>query len=96
LVRAAARAEIRMTTSELAWELADLFGELETAQINEMLAKNVPLEALEFFGSYAESFAKSQRLEGRPAQRLPNLMLLGYLLRVLEERLLEESGGPAD
>jgi hypothetical protein len=24
--------------------------------------------------------------------RLPNLMLLGYILRVLEERLLEESG----
>jgi len=85
-----------MTTSELAWELADLFGELETPQINEMLAKNVPLEALEFFSSYAESFAKSQQLDGRSAQRLPNLMLLGYLLRVLEERLLEESDETAE
>ena len=79
-----------MNTSELAWELADLFGELDTAQINEMLAKNVPLEALEFFASYAESFAKSEQLEASTERRLPNLMLLGYLLRVLEERLLED------
>lgn len=78
-----------MNTSELAWELADLFGELDTAQINEMLAKNVPLEALEFFASYAESFAKSETLGAAAARRLPNLMLLGYLLRVLEERLLD-------
>ncbi len=85
-----------MNTSELAWELADLFGELETEQINEMLAKNVPLEALEFFSSYGESFAKSERVEAATARRLPNLMLLGYLLRLLEERLLEgedESAG---
>lgn len=79
-----------MNTTELAWELADLFGELETAQINEMLAKNVPYEALEFFGSYAESFAKGEELGASAARRLPNLMLLGYLLRVLEERLLDE------
>jgi hypothetical protein len=85
--------EIRMTTSELAWELADLFGELEAKQINEMLAKNVPLEALEFFSTYAETFAKAQALEESTARRLPNLMLLGYLLRVLEERLLEDDGG---
>jgi hypothetical protein len=88
--RASREPEIRMNTSELAWELADLFGELETAQINEMLAKNVPLEALEFFSSYAESFAKSEKLEASTERRLPNLMLLGYLLRVLEERLLED------
>jgi hypothetical protein len=88
--------EIRMTTSELAWELADLFGELETAQINEMLAKNVPLEALEFFSAYAETFAKAQDVAGAPARRLPNLMLLGYLLRVLEERLLDEGGDDED
>jgi hypothetical protein len=60
-----------------------------------MLAKNVPLEALEFFGAYAETFAKAQEIEGSTARRLPNLMLLGYLLRVLEERLLDgdEEGG---
>ena len=85
-----------MNTSELAWELADLFGELETAQINEMLAKNVPLEALEFFGSYAESFAKRTELAPGAAQQLPNLMLLGYLLRVLEERLLPDDDDSED
>jgi hypothetical protein len=88
--------EIRMNTSELAWELAELFGELDTAQINEMLAKNVPLEALEFFASYTESFAKSEQLADSAARRLPNLMLLGYLLRVLEERLLEGDDSDAD
>ena len=78
-----------MNTSELAWELADLFGELETDQINEMLAKNVPVEALEFFSSYADSFAKRAGTDQATSGQLPNLMLLGYLLRVLEERLLE-------
>lgn len=81
-----------MTHSELAWEFADLFGELQTEQINEVLAKNVPMETLEFFDSYAESFAKSEAIEGRSAKRLPNLLLLGYLLRVLEERLLDDDG----
>jgi hypothetical protein len=85
-----------MNTSELAWELADLFGELDTPQINEMLAKNVPLEALEFFGSYTESFAKSEALGATTARRLPNLMLLGYLLRVLEERLLDDDEGEGE
>jgi hypothetical protein len=81
-----------MTHSELAWEFADLFGELPAQQLNEVLAKNVPLETLEFFSSYAESFGKSERIEGRSARRLPNLLLLGYLLRVLEERLLDDDG----
>jgi hypothetical protein len=81
-----------MTHSELAWEFADLFGELQAQQLNEVLAKNVPLETLEFFNSYAESFGKAERIEGESAKRLPNLMLLGYLLRVLEERLLDDDG----
>ena len=79
-----------MTHSELAWEFADLFSELPTEQINEVLARNVPLETLEFFNSYAESFGKSEGVEGETFKRLPNLLLLGYLLRVLEERLLDE------
>ena len=83
-----------MTHSELAWEFADLFGELPTEQINEVLAKNVPLETLEFFNSYAESFGKSEQIEGQSAKRLPNLLLLGYLLRVLEDRLLDEDADP--
>jgi hypothetical protein len=75
--------------SELAWELVELFGELPTEQINEVLAKNVPLETLEFFTSYAEDFGTSERIQGKTLKRLPNLLLLGYLLRVLEDRLIE-------
>jgi hypothetical protein len=80
----------RMTHSELAWEFAELFGDLETGDINKVLAQNVPLETLEFFNSYGESFAKAENVEGATRQRLPNLLILGYLLRVLEERLLED------
>ena len=78
-----------MTRSELAWELADLFTDLKIDQINEMIAKNVPLENLEFFNAYGQDFGKSEGIEGNTLRRLPNLLLLGYILRVLEERLLE-------
>ncbi|MDX1648302.1 MAG: hypothetical protein R3263_00475 [Myxococcota bacterium] len=82
-----------MTHAELAWELADVFGELEAEQINEVLAKNVPLETLQFFSSYAERFGRAASLSDDASRRLPNLMLLGYLLRVLEDRLLDEPEG---
>ena len=78
--------------SELAWELVELFGELRVEQINEMLAKNVPLETLEFFSSYAEDFGRVEGIEGKTRARLPNLLLLGYLLRVLEDRLIDGDG----
>jgi hypothetical protein len=78
-----------MTHTELAWEFAELFAELPVNQINEVLSKNVPLETLDFFQNYAESFGTSEGIEGRSRERLANLMLVGYLLRVLEERLLE-------
>ncbi len=79
-----------MTRTELAWELAELFAGLDIAEINEALAKNVPTETLEFICSYCESFGASESIEGDLLKRLPNLMLLGYLLRVVEERLLPE------
>jgi len=82
-----------MTHAELAWEFAELFDELSVDHVNELLAKNVPLETLEFFTSYAESFARSEKVEGPLAGRLPNLLLVGYLLRVLEDRLLDEPEG---
>jgi hypothetical protein len=82
-----------MTHAELAWEFAELFDELSIEHVNEVLAKNVPLETLEFFASYAESFARSEQVEGPLAKRLPNLLLVGYLLRVLEDRLLDEPDG---
>jgi hypothetical protein len=77
-----------MTRSELAWELADLFSDLPVEDINEMLAKNVPLETLEFFNTYGDDFGKAEGISGNTRLRLPNLLLLGYILRVLEERLL--------
>jgi len=79
-----------MTHTELAWEFAELFSELAVDDINQVLAKNVPLETLEFFQSYADSFGRSESLEEGTRGRLPNLLLVGYLLRVLEERLLDE------
>jgi hypothetical protein len=79
-----------MTVEEIAWEFAGVFDELDPAQINEMLAKNVPIETLSFFTEYAEQFGKVEKIEGDSEKRLPNLMLIGYLLRVLEERLLSD------
>jgi hypothetical protein len=79
------------TREELAWELVELFEELKIEDINEVLAKNVPLDALEFFNTYADDFGAALDINGNARKRLPNLMLLGYLLRLLEDRLL-----PAD
>ncbi len=79
-----------MTVEEIAWEFAGVFDELDASQINEMLAKNVPLETLGFFTEYAEQFGKVEGIAGDSEKRLPNLMVIGYLMRVLEERLLED------
>lgn len=79
-----------MTFQELAWEFVEVFDELEVADINEMLAKNVPMETLEFFATYAEQFGETALLDEELRRRLPNLMLIGYLLRLLEERLIGE------
>jgi hypothetical protein len=79
-----------LTRQELAWELVELFEELKIEDINEVLAKNVPLDTLAFFNAYADDFGGALGLVGNSRKRLPNLMLLGYLLRVLEERLLPD------
>ncbi len=80
-----------MTHTELAWEFASLFSELPIERINELVAKNVPVETLEFFESYAETFGRTQGVDADTLNRLPNLLLVGYIIRVLEERLLEET-----
>lgn len=77
----------RLTRLELAHELAEIFDELKIEQLNEVVALNVPLDALEFFAAYAEDFAEGTATPSSVRKRLPNLMLLGYLLRLLEERL---------
>ena len=80
----------KLTRAELAWEFASVFDELDVDQINEVLAKNVPMETLEFFASYAQDLARAQGVSRETERSLPNLLLLGYLLRVLEDRLIGE------
>jgi len=79
-----------LTREELAWELVEIFDDLEVHQINEVLAKNVPLETLKFFTAYARDFGDAQAIRGDALKRLPNLLLLGYLLRVVEDRLVAD------
>ncbi len=79
-----------MTSQEMAWEFAEIFDDLPVDQVNEMLAKNVPFETIEFFAEYAEAFADGAGIKDEPRRRLPNLLLFGYLIRLLEERLLPE------
>ena len=80
----------RVTSEELGWELVEVFDELKTEEINEMLAKNVPLDTLRFFSGYADQVSEAESIGGDARKRLPNLLLLGYLLRLLEERLIPD------
>lgn len=83
-----------MRIEDVAWEFVGIFDDLTTSQINEMLAKNVPIEMLKFFSRYADEFGTRANMSASDTQQLPNLMLIGYLMRVLEERLLiDESAG---
>jgi len=82
--------DARITREELAWELAELFDELSIEHVNEMLAKNVPLDTLRFIGAYADDFAEAHQVNGKARGLLPNLLLLGYLMRVVEDRLLDD------
>lgn len=77
-----------MTPEEIAFEFAEIFDELPAEQVNEMLAKNIPFETIKFFSQYAEAFADGAGITSEARGRLPNLLLFGYLVRVLEERLL--------
>jgi hypothetical protein len=77
-----------LTREELAWELVEVLEALTVEELNELVAKNVPLDSLEFFSRYAGEFAEGLPIDPSIAKRLPNLMLLGYLLRVLEDRLV--------
>jgi len=80
-----------MKTLELAVEFTDLWHELEPAAINTMLAKNVSVDLLQFFGEYAQQFADeclpSNEQGEELHRRLPNLLIIGYIIRLLEERV---------
>ena len=82
--------EPALTREELAWELVEILDELSAEELAELVSKNVPSEAHDFFNHYAREFCEGLPIDKSIAGRLPNLMLLGYLLRVLEERLLDE------
>ena len=80
-----------MKSLELAIEFTDLWRNLDHEQINEMLAKNVSLDLLEFFAGYAKDFAEDcvpEHAQGDELRRrLPNLLIIGYIIRLLEERV---------
>jgi hypothetical protein len=80
-----------MTSRELAIEFTDIWKDLDTKQINSMLAQNVSLDLLEFFAAYAQDFSDEWLDENEKAdelgRRLPNLLIIGYLIRLLEERV---------
>ena len=77
-----------MTFEEMAWEFIEVFHDLDVAQTNELLAKNVPIETLEFFAKYASDFGEGLGAPSEITDSLPNLLVIGYLLRVLEQRLI--------
>ena len=79
-----------MTFNEMAWDFVEVFDDLKVDQINEILIKNVPIERLEYFNQYANEFGDAAGIGDVARMRLANLMLIGYLLRVLEERLLPD------
>jgi hypothetical protein len=79
-----------LTRDELAWELVEVLDDLSAEELSELVAKNVPVETLEFFSRYASEFSEGLPIDAATGSRLSNLMLLGYLLRVLEDRLLVE------
>ena len=80
-----------MRSRELAQEFTEIWENLDSTEINTMLAKNVSLELLEFFVSYAKEFASTvaadEDEDGGLEERLPNLLVIGYLIRLLEERV---------
>ena len=80
-----------MKSLELAIEFTDLWKDLDSPSINTMLAKNVSVELLEFYIRYAHEFAEGciPRSEqgDELRRRLPNLLVIGYLIRLLEERV---------
>lgn len=82
--------EVPLTRDELARELVELLDDLASHEMRELVDKNVPPGALEFFTRYAGDFARGLDIEDATARRLPNLMVLGYLLRLLEDRLIED------
>ncbi len=82
-----------MNGREIAIEFTEMWKDLDVEEINSMLANNVSMEMLEFFASYAQEFAddclsEDGKLdEAALRKRIPNLLIIGYIIRLLEERI---------
>ncbi|MEE8313567.1 MAG: hypothetical protein V3R91_04535 [Myxococcota bacterium] len=84
-----------MNGREIAIEFTEMWKDLGIDEINSMLANNVSMDMLEFFSSYAQEFTNdclSARLDGKLDEallrkRVPNLLIIGYIIRLLEERI---------
>lgn len=80
-----------MTSVDLAREFTEIWEDLDSTQINTVLANNVNLELLQFFVDYAEQFAAEVLSDEdgwkELCQKLPNLLVIGYLIRLVEERV---------
>ncbi len=84
-----------MNGREIAIEFTDIWKDLDIDEINSMLANNVSMDMLEFFSSYAQEFTDdllSSSPEEKPDEallrrRIPNLLIIGYIIRLLEERI---------
>ncbi len=75
-----------LTREQLSWEFAELFHDLSVEHVDEILAKNVPIETLRFATDFGDDFAEVHGLETLFRHQLPNLFLMGYLFRSLEEK----------
>ncbi len=84
-----------MNGREIAMEFTEMWKDLDISEINQMLAKNVSMDMLEFFSSYAQEFATDclPNSADEPLDeelfrnRVPNLLIIGYIIRLLEERI---------
>ena len=75
--------------TELNDAFTDILQELEPGEFDQLISNNVPFQDLDFFQKHADAFAKRYRLSHGAHQELPRLLLMGYLLRLLEERVVE-------
>ena len=77
-----------MKFDKLAWGFIEAYDELDREQLNELIEKNVPMEALVFFEDYSKTVRKENGPPGsRDGDRLPEMMLLGYLIHLLQDRI---------
>jgi hypothetical protein len=74
-----------MTFEKMASHFVDAFDELEVDQIYEVLGKNIPSRRLDFFNEYAKEFGEAADIDEAACKRLASLMMVGYLLRALED-----------